>query len=270
MGKNRAGKTLLVGNWKMNGLAASRAEVVALLDGLGGGEASCEVCLCPPVPLLACFVAEFGSERIAWGAQDCHTEAAGAHTGDVSAEMLADAGARVVIIGHSERRRDHGETNALVRAKAEAAHRAGLVAIICIGESAEQRQRGGVLPVLEAQLRHSLPPGAHGGNSIIAYEPIWAIGSGCVPSAAEIVEVHARIRSLLDKRNDSEDAGAAIPVLYGGSLAPDNAQWLLRLKHVDGGLIGGASLKADSLLTIAAACPGRETMGLTFLDRETN
>ena len=252
--KERAGKPLLVGNWKMNGLAASRAEVVALLDGLGGG-AACEMCLCPPATLLACFAAEFGSERIAWGAQDCHAKAAGAHTGDVSAEMLADAGAEIVIIGHSERRRDHGESDEMVRAKAEAAHRAGLVAIVCIGESEEQRQSGDALEVLEAQLRHSLPAGAHGGNSVIAYEPIWAIGSGRVPSAEAIVEAHGRIRSILDGRDGRGRADAgAMRILYGGSLAPDNAGWLLRLEHVDGGLIGGASLKADSLLAIAAAC----------------
>ena len=252
MRENHPHIPLLVGNWKMNGLASSRAEVAALAQGLAAAKAA-NVWLCPPAPLLASLAADF--KTLSWGAQDCHTEPAGAHTGDISAEMLADAGAIAVIVGHSERRRAHGETGALVRAKAEAAHRAGLTAILCIGESAEQRQRGNTLSVLGAQLRRCLPEKSHGGNSIIAYEPIWAIGTGRVPSAGEVVEVHAHLRGLLDRRGKAGEGRGAIPILYGGSLGPDNAHWLLRLQHVDGGLIGGASLKAESLLAIAAAAP---------------
>ena len=238
----------------MNGLASSRAQVAALVQGLAGKGASSGIWLCPPATLLASFAAGFKGGPVCWGAQDCHPDAAGAHTGGISAEMLADAGAIAVIVGHSERRRDHGETSALVRAKAEAAHRAGLTAIVCIGESAGQRRRGSTLAVLAAQLRRSLPSHCHGGNTILAYEPMWAIGTGQTPSADEIVEAHAHLRGLLDRRRQAGQGRAAIPILYGGSLAPDNARMLLRLQHVDGGLIGGASLKAESLLAIAAAC----------------
>ena len=246
--------SLLVGNWKMNGLASARAEVAALVQGLTAAGGGCEVWLCPPATLLASLAAEFKGAPVGWGGQDCHAKPSGAHTGDISAEMLADAGARAVITGHSERRRDHAETSAQVRAKAEAAHRAGLTAIVCIGESAGQRRRGTTLAVLSAQLRRSLPAGCHGGNTILASEPVWAIGTGKTPSADEIVEAHAHLRRLLDQRMTAGQGRGAIRILYGGSLAPGNAAMLLRLPHVDGGLIGGASLKAQSLLAIAAAC----------------
>lgn len=243
----------------MNGLAASGREIADLVRGLPDEKTDGlrEIWICPPATLLTRFIDMFTGAPVSWGAQDCHSDVRGAHTGDISAEMLADAGAVGVILGHSERRRDHGESNALVCAKAAAAHRAGLTAIVCIGESADERRRGALLSVLGNQLHNSLPPDSHGDNSIIAYEPVWAIGTGLVPSPEQIVEVHTYIRDYLNgltlQGNGTSDA--TIPILYGGSLGPQNADWLLRLEHVDGGLIGTASLKAESFLAIVAACP---------------
>ena len=231
----------------MNGLRASEAEISALAEGLGGAQA--DVWLCPPVTLLSHFIGVFKDAPLSWGAQDCHAQESGAHTGDVSAEMLADIGAVSVIVGHSERRRDHAETNAIVRSKLSAVQRAGMVAIVCIGETLEERERGDVIPVLEKQLRESLPEGVDGSKTVLAYEPVWAIGTGKVPSSGEIVEVHGFLRDRLDARGIG-----GVPVLYGGSLGPGNADWLLRLDHVDGGLIGSASLKASSFLGVIRAC----------------
>ena len=245
--KSSRTRPLLVGNWKMNGLRASEAEVSALARGLDG--AGADVWLCPPVTLLSHFIKVFKGKPLSWGAQDCHAEESGAHTGDVSAEMLADIGAVSVIVGHSERRRDYAETNAMVRSKLSAVRRAGMVAIVCIGETLEERESGGVLPVLEKQLRESLPEDVDGSKTVLAYEPVWAIGTGKVPSGGEIVEVHGFLRERLDA------CGAAdAPILYGGSLGPSNADWLLRLDNVDGGLIGTASLEASSFLEVIRAC----------------
>ena len=233
----------------MNGTAAtSKKEVEALLRGLPK-EVRADIWICPPVSLLSRCVDAFGETPVSWGAQDCHTEPKGAHTGDISAEMLADAGAVAVIVGHSERRSAHNETSKLVSKKAVAAHRAGMKAIICIGETAEQREQGKLLSILEEQLSHSLPESATGENSILAYEPVWAIGTGRVASAEEITEVHRFLRGLLDERD------LTLPILYGGSLGPSNAEWLLRLENVDGGLIGTASLTAESFLGVIKACP---------------
>lgn len=255
MGEMTESRPLLVGNWKMNGLVASGREIAALVRGLPRGKESapCDIWVCPPATLLMHFATMFANAPISLGAQDCHPDASGANTGDISAEMLADAGAVAVIVGHSERRCKYGESNALVCAKASAAHRAGLTAIVCIGESAEQRRRRSLFSVLGMQLRRSLPQSASGDNCIIAYEPVWAIGTGLVPSGEQIVEVHAFIRKYLDGQNSGNDK--KIPVLYGGSLGPGNADWLLRLEHVDGGLIGAASLKSENFLAVVDACP---------------
>ena len=241
-------RPLLVGNWKMNGLRTSKTEISALVEGLDGTQAN--VWLCPPTTLLSHFIEVFKDTPLSWGAQDCHAEEAGAHTGDVSAEMLADIGAVSVIIGHSERRRDHAETNAMVRSKFSAVQRAGMVAIVCIGETLEERERGDVISVLEKQLRESLPEDVDGSKTVLAYEPVWAIGTGKVPSGNEIVEVHGFLRERLDVRGIG-----SVPVLYGGSLGPGNADWLLRLDNVDGGLIGTASLKASSFLEVIRQVP---------------
>ena len=236
-------RPLLVGNWKMNGLRASEAEVSALAEGLGDAQA--DVWLCPPITLLSHFIEVFKGAPLSWGAQDCHAEESGAHTGDVSAEMLADIGAVSVIVGHSERRRDHAETNAMVRSKLSAVQRAGMVAIVCIGETLEERERGDVIPVLEKQLRESLPENLDGSKTVLAYEPVWAIGTGKVPSGGEIVEVHGFLRERLDARGVG-----GVPVLYGGSLGTGNADWILCLDNVGGGLIGTASLKASNFLEV--------------------
>lgn len=246
-------RPLLVGNWKMNGLASARAEVSALLRGLKGREARRDIGICPPTTLLAGLAREFADTPILWGGQDCHPQPSGAHTGDISAEMLADAGASLVLVGHSERRRDHRESNPLIRAKIQAAQRAGLRPILCIGESLAQRQGGAALRALSAQLRLGLPE-EEGGDVIIAYEPLWAIGSGKTPKPAEVDAAHAHIRHHLEQRAASTDKTPPPPILYGGSLGPKNAADILSLRHVGGGLIGGASLRAEDFLAVIAAC----------------
>ncbi len=241
---------LVVGNWKMNGLGSSLGELAAIaaaLDGGGAGEAACVIC--PPATLIGRAVAE-AAGRVAIGGQDCAVPASGAHTGDVSAEMLRDAGASLVIVGHSERRADHGETDALVRAKAEAAHRAGLTAIICVGETRAERDVGQALQIVGAQVEGALPPGATAARTVIAYEPVWAIGTGLVPTTADVAAMHGFIRTRLLAR--LPDEGAAIRILYGGSVKPDNAAALMAVADVDGALIGGASLRAKDFLAIAA------------------
>ena len=245
-------RPLVAGNWKMNGLNASLAEADALISGLAAGPAAaCDVMLCPPFPLLGALAARVGSKGILAGAQDCHAKPSGAHTGDVSAEMLADAGAKAIIVGHSERRADHGEHDRDVKAKAEAALRAGLIAIVCIGETAGQRQAGLTLEVVSRQLLGSLPAGATGANTVIAYEPVWAIGTGLTASTSDVAAVHGALRQRLGVLMSG--AGSGVRILYGGSVKPANAKELMTVPNVNGALVGGASLKAADFLGIIAA-----------------
>jgi triosephosphate isomerase len=241
---------LIVGNWKMNGLGNDLAELKAVVAGIGG-KTTPTVGICPPATLITQAVAIAVSSPVLIGGQDCHPKASGAHTGDISAEMLADAGAKLVIVGHSERRADHGETDALVRAKAEAAWRAGLKAILCVGETRAEREAGQALPVIATQLADSVPDRAMPGNLAVAYEPVWAIATGLVAKPDDIAEAHAHIRAALVKRFGA--AGSEIAILYGGSVKPDNARTILPLDAVDGALVGGASLKAADFLAIIAA-----------------
>lgn len=227
------------------------AEIRLLAGMLDGVELRCDVAICPPATLIRSVSEALEGSMISTGGQDCHAEASGAYTGDISAEMLRDSGASYVIVGHSERRHFHGESNALVRAKAMAAQRASLCAVICIGESESERQDGVTLEVIVRQLRESIPDEAPADLTIIAYEPVWAIGSGRTPSDEEIAEVHLAIRQDLVARFGQEGA-APIRILYGGSLKPSNACSILALKHVDGGLVGQASLKARDFLGIIA------------------
>ena len=242
-------RKLAAGNWKMNGDRAALAEVRALVAAHPSPE--CEVLICPPATLVAAMAGATQGSAIRVGGQDCHPKAAGAHTGDVSAAMLADCGAGAVILGHSERRADHGETDALVRAKATAAQAAGLVAIICLGETEAERDEGRTLEVIGAQLAGSVPDGATAANTVIAYEPVWAIGTGRTPSLAQIAEVHGVLRDALSDRFGAE--GAGFRLLYGGSVKPSNAAEIFAVAEVDGALVGGASLKAGEFGAIIAA-----------------
>jgi triosephosphate isomerase len=244
-----ARRPLVAGNWKMNGLSASRAELQKIIAGARKATAA-DLMVCPPATLIADFAkaATSSGGRVAIGGQDCHALAAGAHTGDISAEMLRDAGATAVIVGHSERRRDHCETDAIVRAKALAAHRAGLTAIICVGEERDDRDAGQTRQVIGRQLDGSLPDGAAG--IVVAYEPVWAIGSGVTPTPADVADIHDFIRARLCLRFG--EAGQGVRILYGGSVKPGNAKELLTVENVDGTLVGGASLVADEFLAIAA------------------
>ncbi len=241
---------LVAGNWKMNGLSGSRAELAKIIAGSGGLAGKTELMVCPPATLVAGFAAAARGSRVTIGGQDCHSEASGAHTGDISAEMLADAGARAVIVGHSERRADHHETDAQVRAKAQAAWRAGLTAIVCVGEQRAEREAGKTLAVVGGQLDGSLADGARGANLVVAYEPVWAIGTGLTPTPGDVAEVHAFVRKRLVERFGAE--GGRIRILYGGSVNPANAKELLTVPDVNGALVGGASLKAEDFLGIAA------------------
>jgi triosephosphate isomerase len=245
-------RKLAAGNWKMNGLAASGAELDAVIAGAGPG---CDTLICPPMTLMAGFADKAQGSPVAIGAQDCHVSASGAHTGDISAEMIADAGGSYIIVGHSERRADHGEDDATVRAKAEAAWRAGLIAIVCIGETEAERDAGTTLKVLETQLEGSAPDGATAANLVVAYEPVWAIGTGRTPSTQEIAEAHAFMRGQLITRL-GETEGRETRLLYGGSVKPGNAAEIFAIGDVDGGLVGGASLKADDFLGIIRAAGG--------------
>ncbi len=245
-------RPLIAGNWKMNGLAA---DGTALAAGVAAklreaGAQGCDLLVCPPFTLITEVVRAVGGSGVAVGGQDCHAQTSGAHTGDISAPMLKDAGCDFVIVGHSERRADHGETDAVVRAKAAAAHAAGLTAIICIGETLAQRDAGETLAVNRRQLLGSLPEGATPDNTVIAYEPVWAIGTGRVATPEQAQEVHAAIRAELAAALGDGAAGG-MRILYGGSMKPDNARELLALADVDGGLIGGASLKIDDFWAIA-------------------
>jgi triosephosphate isomerase (TIM) len=240
-----AQRPLVAGNWKMNGLVASLPELDKIIA-TAGEAAGADLMVCPPATLVAAFAARAGGTPVAIGGQDCHAHAAGAFTGDISAEMLRDAGATAVIVGHSERRTYHRETDADVRAKAQAAWRAGLTAILCIGETKDERVGGQTLDVVGRQLAGSVPDGARPGNLVIAYEPVWAIGTGLTPTVADVAEVHRFIREWLGSR-----AGTDVRVLYGGSVKPSNARELMSVANVDGALVGGASLKADEFIGIA-------------------
>jgi triosephosphate isomerase (TIM) len=243
-------RPLVAGNWKMNGDAASVAEVLAIRDGVAKTPAPADVMIAPPATLLAGFRSALGGDFLLAG-QDCHPKPKGAHTGDIAAEMLKDAGASAVIVGHSERRADHGESSELVRQKAEAAHRAGLVAIICIGETGAERKSGKTLDAVAMQLKGSVPPQATAANTTIAYEPVWAIGTGLTPTPDDVKEVHSAIRRDLVELLGAE--GEAVRILYGGSVKPDNAATLLAVENVNGALVGGASLKASDFLAIVRA-----------------
>ena len=244
-------RPLVAGNWKMNGLAASAAELKKIADRASAIAARADLMICPPATLIVRFVEMARGTALAIGGQDCHPAPSGAHTGDIAAEMLADAGASAVIVGHSERRTDHHESDLEVRAKAQAAWRAGLIAIICVGESRAEREAGDTLSVVGRQLDGSLPDGGTGARLVVAYEPVWAIGTGLTPTPADVAEVHGFIRRKLGERYGAE--GAKIRILYGGSVKPGNAAELLGVADVNGALVGGASLKADDFPAIAAA-----------------
>lgn len=241
-------RPLVAGNWKMNGLQSSVAELAKIIEG-SRRISNADLLVCPPATLVAAFAAKARGSRVAIGGQDCHAEPAGAFTGDISAEMLADAGATAVIIGHSERRTLHQETDAQVRAKLLAAWRARLTGIVCIGETREERAAGQTFAVIARQLAGSLAEGASGGNLVIAYEPVWAIGTGLTPTATDVAAAHAFIREHLQVRFGEAEA---IRILYGGSVKPSNAKELLSVVNVDGALVGGASLKAEEFLAIAS------------------
>ena len=239
---------LAAGNWKMNGLQENIQEIKALSD--ISKSSTCDVLICPPATLIQSMSSI--SNDITLGAQDCHADASGAHTGDISAVMLADCGARYVILGHSERREDHNETNELVRAKTKAAWDAGLTAIVCIGESLEQREASNTIDIIGGQMAGSIPDNATGENLVVAYEPIWAIGTGLTPTLDQIGEVHDFIRVRLERRF-GEGVGRSVRILYGGSVNPKNVTDIATVSNVDGGLVGGASLKAADFTHIIKA-----------------
>jgi triosephosphate isomerase len=243
-------RPLVAGNWKMNGLAASVAELGKMIEGYDAAlSARVDLLVCPPATLIAAFAARAKGSKISIGGQDCHAKSSGAHTGDLSAEMLRDAGASAVIVGHSERRADHHETDALVRAKAEAALRAGLTAIVCVGETKSEREAKRTLAVVSGPLSGSIPDAAMPANVVVAYEPVWAIGTGLTPTVSDVAEVHGTIRAELMTRFGA--GAAATRILYGGSVKPENAAELLKADDVDGALVGGASLKAEDFLGIS-------------------
>jgi triosephosphate isomerase len=244
-------RPLVAGNWKMNGVAGGLGEAKAVIARLADAmfAAGADVMICPPATLVMELARLAAGTRLSVGGQDCHVAASGAHTGDISAEMLRDAGALAVIVGHSERRADHGELDRDVAAKAAAAHRAGLTAIVCVGETAGERRCGLTLEVVARQLAGSLPKGATAANTVVAYEPVWAIGTGLVPTRADVAEVHASIREAL-AGSVGADAAGAVRILYGGSVKPSNAAELMAVPNVNGALVGGASLKAADFLGI--------------------
>jgi triosephosphate isomerase (TIM) len=248
----RPRRPLIAGNWKMNGL---RADALALAKGVADAVKLAkwidrEVLICPPATLVAAVADTVKGSGVLVGGQDCHAKPSGAHTGEVSAEMLRDAGASHVIVGHSERRTDCGETDAIVRAKAQAAWRAGLLPIVCIGETLAEREAGRTLSALETQLKGSVPAGATAARLVVAYEPVWAIGTGKTPTTPEVAAAHAHIRKVLGGLTAE---ASSVRLLYGGSVKGSNAVELLAAGDVDGALVGGASLKADEFLAIAKA-----------------
>ena len=250
----KARKPLIAGNWKMNGQLAQLSELKALVeavaDGLGAGR---DILICPPATMISASRGVLG-DHVAVGGQDCHAKVSGAHTGDIAAAMIKDIGGSYVIVGHSERRADHHEDDAAVRAKAEAAIAAGLVAVICIGESETERETGRTLEVLGAQLAGSLPDALTADKAVVAYEPIWAIGTGKTPTVEDVKAVHDFIRATLAERF-GEEIAEGVRLLYGGSVKPDNAAELLAVDNVDGALVGGASLKAKDFIAICGAAP---------------
>jgi len=240
---------LAAGNWKMNGLTSDLGEIDAMAA--AHPAPNCDVLICPPATLVGCMAERAKGTAIKVGGQDCHANVSGAYTGDTSAAMLAHAGASYVIVGHSERRTDHGESDADVRAKAVAAVSAGLVAVVCIGETLEEREAGSTLDVVRRQLAGSVPEGSLGATLVVAYEPVWAIGTGKVPTLDQIGEVHDFMRAELSQRFGTEAAGMRL--LYGGSVKPGNADEIFAVSNVDGALVGGASLKAADFNGIIAA-----------------
>lgn len=246
-----ARKTLIAGNWKMNGLTADGVALAKeIKEMVKAKKRTCEFLICPPFTLLAPVKKVVKGSRVALGAQDCHFNEKGAHTGDVSPLMLTDIGCSYVILGHSERRADHGESNELVCKKAEAAHKAGLKTVICIGETLEQREKGETIKVCSEQITGSVPDTATAADTVIAYEPVWAIGTGKTPTAQDVEDVHAAVRKVLARKIGRAQANR-MRILYGGSVKPSNAKEFLSLPDVDGALIGGASLKASDFMAIA-------------------
>lgn len=248
-----APRPLVAGNWKMNG---TRSEAVELASGLvehaaGNGGLPCDILVCPPAHMLFPVLEIVDGTSVALGGQDCHAQPGGAHTGDISAEMLVDAGCTFVIVGHSERRTNHGETDTSVRDKAAAAQRAGLTPIVCVGETGAQRDAGQALQTVGRQLAESLPDSSSVSHTVIAYEPVWAIGTGRTPTLQEIADVHGSMRAQLADRFGSGSDG--LRLLYGGSVNPGNADEIMSIENVDGGLVGGASLKVETFWPIVQA-----------------
>src|SRR5262245_27898013 len=248
-------RALIAGNWKMNGVRASLGEIRALAKALDDEPPFGDVLICPPATLITEAAQAAAGSRITIGGQDCHPESKGAFTGDISAEMLKDAGATAVIVGHSERRQYHRESSRLVAEKARAARRASLYVIICVGETEEDRSAGRAVEVVTAELRESVPDGFKGAQAAVAYEPVWAIGTGRTPTVGDIQEMHEAVREALRARNGQE--GALMRILYGGSVKPENAGEILAIPQVDGALVGGASLKANDFLRIVRSAPKR-------------
>jgi triosephosphate isomerase (TIM) len=243
-------RPLVAGNWKMNGVRTSLVEAASICEAVAaGGAGKAEVVVCPPATLLMAAARICEESSVALGGQDCHSEASGAFTGDISAEMLNDAGASYVILGHSERRAGHHETDTIVRAKAKAALRAGLAALICVGETRAEREAGDAFSIVGAQLAGSVPENSPPGQIIIAYEPVWAIGTGLTPTPGDIAEMHGFIRDRVSEHLPGQ--GAAMRILYGGSVRPANAAELLSVENVDGALVGGASLHSPEFMAIA-------------------
>lgn len=243
-------RKLAAGNWKMNGLSAQLDQLDALTA--AHTDPGVDLMICPPATLVGAAAARVGNKPLMIGGQDCHHATSGAHTGDTSAEMLADAGAKAVILGHSERREDHGESDELIRQKARAAHEAGLITVICVGESLEQREAANTLDIIGGQLAASIPDNSTGENLVVAYEPIWAIGTGKIPTLDQIGEVHDFIRARLERRFGT-GVGRSTRLLYGGSVKPGNAAEIFAVSNVDGALVGGASLKAEDFTGIISA-----------------
>ena len=245
-----APKALVAGNWKMNGLKAATVEITKLNDLVNDNGAKCDILICPPFTLISTLM-DLSTDHVAIGAQDCHMNMKGAHTGDISAAMLKDLGCGYIIAGHSERRADHGESNEIVNAKAVAAQSVGTIAIICVGETIEERQAGNALNVVTSQVTASIPADATIENTIIAYEPVWAIGTGHTPTVSDVEEMHNAIREVLIIRFGAK--ASDINILYGGSVKASNAHELMSVENVNGALVGGASLKADDFFGIISA-----------------
>lgn len=250
----RSIRPLVAGNWKMNGLKADLAIATEVAKGYDLPlKGAVDLAICPPATLVYLATAALLGSRIATGGQDCSTQVSGAFTGETSAAMLADAGASFAIVGHSERRTLHGESSATVKSKAQAAQKALLVPIVCVGETRAEREGGKAVAIVKKQLRGSIPEGSTAATLVVAYEPVWAIGTGLTPTAADVAEMHAAIRAEL-ARLLGKAAASGARLLYGGSVKPSNAAELMNVANVDGALVGGASLKAEDFLAIARAC----------------